>query len=110
MNIHEELLARGLVADCTDTMGLLTRMASGPITLYCGFDPTADSLHVESGSPAGVATIPDARPSIPLRWRVGHGFDWGSQRQDQERQLLTREVFEVEHCLGENAVGAVAGL
>lgn len=46
MNILDELHWRGLFADCTDTPGLAQRLAASPITLYCGFDPTADSLHV----------------------------------------------------------------
>lgn len=46
MNIVEDLQWRGLIADCTDTQGLLKRLQQGPITLYAGFDPTADSLHV----------------------------------------------------------------
>ncbi|MEY4938775.1 MAG: Tyrosine--tRNA ligase [Verrucomicrobiota bacterium] len=46
MTLIEELHWRGLVADCTDAGALAHRLAGGPITLYCGFDPTADSLHV----------------------------------------------------------------
>ena len=46
MNIIDELEWRGLFADCTDRAALTERLAKGPITLYCGFDPTADSLHV----------------------------------------------------------------
>ena len=46
MNILEELQWRGLLADCTDAQELTKRVSPGPITLYCGFDPTADSLHV----------------------------------------------------------------
>ncbi|MGH8174659.1 MAG: tyrosine--tRNA ligase [Steroidobacter sp.] len=46
MNVLDDLRARGLLADCTDEAALAQRVASGPITLYCGFDPTADSLHV----------------------------------------------------------------
>ena len=46
MNILEELQWRGLFADCTDVAELTKRLAVSPITLYCGFDPTADSLHV----------------------------------------------------------------
>lgn len=44
MNIWQELNWRGLVADCTDPAALQER--TRPWTLYCGFDPTADSLHV----------------------------------------------------------------
>lgn len=46
MSIIEDLKWRGLLADCTDEKALAERLAEGPITLYCGFDPTADSLHV----------------------------------------------------------------
>ena len=46
MNIYEELEWRGLIADCTDKAELVKRLDSAPVTLYCGFDPTADSLHV----------------------------------------------------------------
>ena len=45
-DILPELDWRGLFADCTDRAALERRTAAGPLTLYCGFDPTADSLHV----------------------------------------------------------------
>ena len=48
MSVLAELEWRGLLADCTDTVELTRRLAAGPVTLYCGFDPTADSLHVGS--------------------------------------------------------------
>jgi tyrosyl-tRNA synthetase len=44
--ILDDLSARGLRHDNTDEATLRARLAAGPITLYCGFDPTADSLHV----------------------------------------------------------------
>ena len=46
MTILDELKWRGLYADCTDLDALTQRLAQSPITLYAGFDPTADSLHV----------------------------------------------------------------
>jgi tyrosyl-tRNA synthetase len=42
----DDLEARGLVQDSTDRQALAERLAQGPITLYYGCDPTADSLHV----------------------------------------------------------------
>jgi len=45
MNIIEDLQARGLCADCTDTEALARRVKEGPIGVYAGFDPSADSLH-----------------------------------------------------------------
>jgi tyrosyl-tRNA synthetase len=46
MDLLAELEARGLVHDTTDQAALRARLASGPIGVYIGFDPTADSLHV----------------------------------------------------------------
>jgi tyrosyl-tRNA synthetase len=46
MTLLEDLQWRGLIADCTDPVALAQRLANGPIALYCGFDPTGDSLHV----------------------------------------------------------------
>lgn len=46
MSILDELTWRGLIKDCTDSEALTERTGNGPIVLYCGFDPTADSLHV----------------------------------------------------------------
>ncbi len=45
-DILTDLAARGLVHDSTDPEALRQRLAEGPITVYAGFDPTADSLHV----------------------------------------------------------------
>jgi len=46
MDLIDDLQARGLVHDATDLGALRARLAEGPIGLYIGFDPTADSLHV----------------------------------------------------------------
>jgi tyrosyl-tRNA synthetase len=42
----QDLQARGLIAQTTDMQALDERLATGQVTLYCGFDPTADSLHL----------------------------------------------------------------
>jgi tyrosyl-tRNA synthetase len=46
MDLITDLDARGLIHDSTDRAALAARLATGPIGLYIGFDPTADSLHV----------------------------------------------------------------
>ena len=48
MNLLEELKWRGLVYDIINEEELGKRLEEKPITLYCGFDPTADSLHIGS--------------------------------------------------------------
>lgn len=44
----EDLKARGLFNDCTGEAELVEKLEGGCQTLYCGFDPTADSLHIGS--------------------------------------------------------------
>ncbi|HWC21148.1 MAG TPA: tyrosine--tRNA ligase [Flexivirga sp.] len=44
--IFDELQWRGLVAQTTDEAALREALADGPLTMYVGFDPSADSLHI----------------------------------------------------------------
>ncbi|WEH26705.1 tyrosine--tRNA ligase [Streptomyces sp. AM 3-1-1] len=45
-DIVDDLKWRGLFAQSTDEEALRKALANGPVTFYCGFDPTAASLHV----------------------------------------------------------------
>jgi tyrosyl-tRNA synthetase len=47
MTLYQDLEARGIVKQVTDP-DLSAKLASAKLTLYCGFDPTSDSLHVGS--------------------------------------------------------------
>ena len=94
MNIFAELQARGLVADCTDTEQLTRRLAAGPVTLYCGFDPTADSLHVGNLVPLlALRRFQDAghRPIAVAGGATGSIGD--PSGKTQERQLLSADVL-----------------
>ena len=46
MQIYEELVARGLIAQVTNEEEIREMVNNGKATFYIGFDPTADSLHV----------------------------------------------------------------
>ena len=46
MQIYDELVARGLIAQVTDEKEIRDLVNNGKATFYIGFDPTADSLHV----------------------------------------------------------------
>ena len=46
MEIYDELVARGLIAQVTDEQEIKELINNGKATFYIGFDPTADSLHV----------------------------------------------------------------
>jgi tyrosyl-tRNA synthetase len=45
-SVHDELVWRGLIHVSTDEQKLKEALDSGPIAFYCGFDPTAPSLHL----------------------------------------------------------------
>ncbi|WP_026414980.1 tyrosine--tRNA ligase [Actinomadura oligospora] len=45
-DILDDLAWRDLIAQSTDLSELRALLAAGPVTLYCGFDPTAPSLHL----------------------------------------------------------------
>jgi len=45
-HVLDDLGWRGLIAHSTDLDALRAEMSNGPISVYCGFDPTAPSLHM----------------------------------------------------------------
>ena len=94
VNIIEELQWRGLIADCTDTAEL-TKKISAPITLYCGFDPTADSLHVGSLVPLLALRRFQILGHHPIAVAGGATGSIGDPSgKTAERQLLTQEILD----------------
>jgi len=94
MNILEELRWRGLLADCTDAEELARRLCAGPITVYCGFDPTADSLHVGNLVPLLALRRFQLLGHHPIPLAGGAtGCIGDPSGRSQERQLLTPEVL-----------------
>ncbi len=94
-DLLDDLRARGLVHDHTDEAGLRELLDSGPVTLYCGIDPSADSLHV--GHLVGVLVLrrfQDAghRPLALVGGATGMVGD-PSGRSD-ERNLLDAATLE----------------
>jgi len=94
VSILEELQWRGLVADCTDTAEL-TKKITAPVTLYCGFDPTADSLHVGNLVPLLALRRFQLLGHLPIAVAGGATGSIGDPSgKSQERQLLTKEVLD----------------
>jgi tyrosyl-tRNA synthetase len=90
----EELEWRGLVADCTDRVELAKKIGA-PITLYCGFDPTADSLHVGNLVPLLALRRFQLLGHHPIAVAGGATGSIGDPSgKTQERQLLTPEVLD----------------
>jgi tyrosyl-tRNA synthetase len=95
MNIFEELEWRGLIADCTDRDALRARLAAGPITLYVGFDPTADSLHAGSLVPLLVLRRFQLVGHHPIAVAGGATGSIGDPSgKESERQLLDKETLD----------------
>ena len=95
MGIIEELEWRDLISDCTDREGLQERLAKGPITLYCGFDPTADSLHVGSLVPLLALRRFQLCGHHPIAVAGGATGSIGDPSgKTAERQLLTQELLK----------------
>ena len=94
MSIYDELEWRGLIADCTDKLELNRRLAA-PLGLYCGFDPSADSLHVGNLVPLLALRRFQNFGHHPIAVAGGATGSIGDPSgKTQERQLLTREVLE----------------
>jgi tyrosyl-tRNA synthetase len=95
MTIIEELQWRGLFADATDLPALGARLAAGPLGLYCGFDPTGDSLHV--GNLIGQLTLRRFQLAghRPIALAGGAtGMIGDPSGKSAERNLLSREQLD----------------
>ena len=91
-NFYDVMHERGLVAQCTDDN--IRQRLSKPVTLYCGFDPTADSLHVGSLVPImGLAHAQRCghRPLILVGGATGLVGD--PSGKTEARQMLTAETI-----------------
>jgi tyrosyl-tRNA synthetase len=90
----EDLAFRGLIHQVTDP-GLLARLDAGGLTVYAGFDPTADSLHVGSLLPLCTLRrfqLAGHRPISLAGGGTGMIGDPGGKLD--ERALLTPEVLD----------------
>src|SRR5213075_980435 len=94
MNIFNELEWRGLIADCTDRTEFEKKTIS-PLTLYCGFDPTADSLHVGNLVPLLGLRRFQLLGHHPIAVAGGATGSIGDPSgKTAERQLLTKEILD----------------
>ena len=95
MNVFDEFRQRDLLADCTDAVELPKRLSSGPIVLYCGFDPTSDSLHVGNLVPLLGLRRFQLSGHHPISVAGGAtGLIGDPSGKSAERQLLTRESLD----------------
>ncbi len=95
MEIYEELVRRGLIAQVTDEPEIKKLINEGKATFYIGFDPTADSLHVGHFMALCLMKrlqMAGNKPVVLLGGGTGYIGD-PSGRSDL-RQMLTPETIE----------------
>jgi tyrosyl-tRNA synthetase len=92
LDVLDELTWRGLVALSTDQDALRAAFAAGPVTYYCGFDPTAPSLHM--GNLVQLLTMRRLQEAgnDPLALVGGATGLIGDPRMSGERVLNDRET------------------
>ena len=95
MNIIEDLEFRGYISQSSDPEGLKQRLSAGSVTLYAGFDPTADSLHVGSLIPIlGLRRFQMAGHKPIALVGGGTGLIGDPSGRISERSLNPREVVD----------------
>lgn len=91
-DVLEELQWRGLIAQHTDIDALRNALDEGSVTFYCGFDPTAPSLHHGHLVAVKVMRHLQMAGHHPLALVGGATGLIGDPREKGERTLNTREV------------------
>jgi tyrosyl-tRNA synthetase len=88
-----ELAWRGMLHQYTE--GAAAALAAGPVTAYCGFDPTGSSLHVGHLLPVmGLMQLQRAGHRPVALVGGGTGLIGDPSGKTAERQLATREVVQ----------------
>ncbi|MCR8968246.1 tyrosine--tRNA ligase [Streptococcus zalophi] len=95
MTIFKELKERGLIFQTTDEEALEKQLAEGPLALYSGYDPTADSLHLGHLVPIIVIRHLQLAGHKPYALVGGAtGLIGDPSFKDSERSLQTKETVE----------------
>jgi len=92
--VLDDLAWRGLIADSTDLDALRAAAAERPLTLYCGFDPTAASMHM--GNLVQILTVRRFQLAghRPLALVGGATGLIGDPKESGERVLNPKELVE----------------
>jgi tyrosyl-tRNA synthetase len=95
IDLLEELRWRGLLHQCTDESGLAEHLKEGPKRVYCGFDPTADSLTIGNLVPImTLVHVARAGHEPIVVMGGGTGLVGDPSGKSAERQLTSKEGIE----------------
>jgi tyrosyl-tRNA synthetase len=91
-SVYDTLQERGFISQCSDEAGLREQLAGRPVTVYCGFDPTAPSLHLGNLVPLmGLAHFQRAGHRVIEVVGGATGMIGDPSGRSDERNLLTPE-------------------
>lgn len=91
----DDLRWRGLIQQTSAPEALALHLQEGPCTLYCGFDPTADSLHIGSLVPLLTLRRFQAAGHLPIALVGGAtGLIGDPSFKASERSLNERDIVE----------------
>ena len=95
MNLVEQLKYSGMIAQISSEDDLLKHLESGSRSVYCGFDPTADSLHIGNLVPLLALKKFQMAGHKPILLMGGAtGIIGDPSGRDSERELQTLEAVE----------------
>ncbi len=113
-DLIEELRWRGLLHQCTDEAGLREHLATGTRKIYCGFDPTADSLTIGNLVPVMLLAHAKRAGHEPIVvMGGGTGLIGDPSGKSAERTLMTPETVAAniagQRPIFDAVLGAVGG-
>ncbi|MFL2931352.1 MAG: tyrosine--tRNA ligase [bacterium] len=95
MNIVEDLQKRGLLHDFTNNAEMMNALSTKSVSLYCGFDPTATSLHIGSLMPIiSLSRFQKYGHTPIILIGGGTGMIGDPSGKSEERNLLDSEILE----------------
>ena len=95
MQVYEELVARGLIAQVTDEERIRDLVNNGKAVFYIGFDPTADSLHVGHFMALCLMKRLQMAGNKPI------AFDW--RRYSNDRRSVWKDRYEKDDDKGDRS-------
>jgi tyrosyl-tRNA synthetase len=111
MDILDNLKYRGLIYQVSNLEGLRKQLQKGKVVLYCGFDPTADSLHIGNLLPIlTLKRFQEANHQPIALIGGGTGLIGDPSGKKEERVLNPQETVKKWGLLFKNQIGKLLDL
>ena len=94
MQVYDELVARGLIAQVTNEDEIREMVNNGKAVFYIGFDPTADSLHVGHFMALCLMKRLQMAGNKPIALMGGTAMIGDPSGRTDMRQMMTKETIQ----------------